>query len=140
MKLSAKLIIEDEYDRKFLSLKAEDSKLEQFFWDKQVQEANNLSGETPILNSIATAKDTTAAKVAESVIAGKKTFDEKALALYDAMVALKQKFTNCATIRELNVLWEDYLGVPMPQQQAIELGNTEEDGWTPLPIKSGLQF
>ena len=138
MKLSAKLII--EYDRKFLSLKAEDSKLEQFFWDKQVQEANNLSGETPILNSIATAKDTTAAKVAESVIAGKKTFDEKALALYDAMVALKQKFTNCATIRELNVLWEDYLGVPMPQQQAIELGNTEEDGWTPLPIKSGLQF
>ena len=104
------------------------------------KEAKNLSGETPILNSIATAKDTTAAKVAESVIAGKKTFDEKALALYDAMVALKQKFTNCATIRELNVLWEDYLGVPMPQQQAIELGNTEEDGWTPLPIKSGLQF
>ena len=140
MKVAAKLIIEDEYDRKFLSLKAEDSKLEQFFWDKQVQEANNLSGETPILNSIAAAKDTTAAKVAESIIAGKKTFDEKALALYDAMVALKQKFTNCATIRELNVLWEDYLGVPMPQQQAIELGNTEEDGWTPLPIKSGLQF
>ena len=56
------------------------------------------------------------------------------------MVALKQKFTDCATIKELNVLWEDYLGVPMPQQQAIDLGNTEEDGWTPLPIKSGLQF
>ena len=38
MKVSAKLIIEDEYDRKFLSLKAEDSKLEQYFWD-----ANNRS-------------------------------------------------------------------------------------------------
>ena len=24
--------------------------------------------------------------------------------------------------------------------KAIELGNVEEDGWTPLPIKSGLQF
>ena len=105
-----------------------------------MQEANNLSGETPTLNTIATAKGLTVSKVAESVLAGNKAFNEKALALYDAMVALKQKFTNCATIRELNVLWEDYLGVPMPQQQAIELGNTEEDGWTPLPIKSGLQF
>ena len=140
MKLSAKLIIEDEYDRKFLSLKAEDSKLEQYFWDSQITEANNLEGQTPILNSIATAKGLKTSEVAESVLAGKKTFDEKALALYDAMVALKQKFTNCATIKELNVLWETYLGVPMPQSQAIELGNVEEDGWTPLPIKSGLQF
>ena len=140
MKLSAKLIIEDEYDRKFLSLKAEDSKLEQFFWDTQVQEANNLSGETPTLNTIATAKGLTVSKVAESVLAGNKAFNEKALALYDAMIALKQKFTNCATIKELNVLWETYLGVPMPQSQAIELGNVEEDGFTPLPIKSGLQF
>ena len=141
MKVSAKLIIEDEYDRKFLSLKAEESKLEQFFWDAQLAEANNLSGDTPILNSIATAKSIAVSDVAASVIAGNKAFNDKALALYDAMVALKQKFTDCATIRELNVLWEDYLGVPMPQQQAIELGNTEEyDGWTPLPIKSGLQF
>tara|TARA_B100000902_G_scaffold372363_1_gene399318 strand:+ start:73 stop:897 length:825 start_codon:yes stop_codon:yes gene_type:complete len=140
MKVSAKLIIEDEYDRKFLSLKAEDSKLEQYFWNSQITEANNLEGETPILNSIATAKSVAVSDVAASVLAGKKTFDEKALALYDAMVALKQKFTDCATIKELNVLWEDYLGVPMPQQQAIELGNTEADGWTPLPIKSGLQF
>ena len=140
MKLSAKLIIEDEYDRKFLSLKAEDSKLEQYFWNAQVTEANNLEGETPILNSIATAKGIAVSDVAASVLAGNKAFNEKALALYDAMVALKQKFTDCATIKELNVLWEDYLGVAMPQSQAIELGNVEEDGWTPLPIKSGLQF
>ena len=140
MKLSAKLIIEDEYDRKFLSLKAEDSKLEQYFWNAQVTEANNLEGETPLLNSIATAKGIAVSDVAASVLAGNKAFNEKALALYDAMVALKQKFTDCATIKELNVLWEDYLGVAMPQSQAIELGNVEEDGWTPLPIKSGLQF
>ena len=140
MKTSAKLIVEDEYDRKFLSMKAEESKLEQFFWDAQLAEANNLSGDTPILNSIATAKSIAVSDVAASVIAGNKAFNDKSLALYDAMVALKQKFTDCATIKELNVLWEDYLGVPMPQQQAIDLGNTEEDGWTPLPIKSGLQF
>ena len=140
MKTSAKLIIEDEYDRKFLSMKAEESKLEQFFWDAQLAEANNTSGDTPILTKIAAAKSTTVAKVAESVIAGNKAFVDKSLALYDAMVVLKQKFTNCATIEELNVLWETYLGVPMPQQQAIDLGNVEADGFTPLPIKSGLQF
>ena len=140
MKTAAKLIIEDEYDRKFLSLKAEESRLEQFFWDAQLAEANNTSGDTPILTKIAAAKSTTVAKVAESVIASNKTFVDKSLALYDAMIVLKQKFTNCATIEELNVLWETYLGVPMPQQQAIDLGNVEEDGFTPLPIKSGLQF
>ena len=139
MKLSAKLIIEDEYDRKFLSLKAEDSKLEQHFWNAQITEANNLEGETPILNSIATAKGIAVSDVAASVLAGNKAFNEKALALYDAMVALKQKFTDCATIKELNVLWENYLGVPMPEAQAIELGNTDDDGGA-LPIKSGLQF
>ena len=140
MKLSAKLIIEDEYDRKFLSLKAEDSKLEQFFWDKQVQEANNLSGETPLLNNLATIKGITVAEMAKSVIDGQASFHDKVSALYRAMVGLKQEFKNCATIKELNVLWEKYLGIPMPQQQAIELGNTEEDNWTPLPIKQGLQF
>ena len=140
MKTSAKLIIEDEYDKKFLSLKAEESKLEQFFWDAQLAEANNTSGDTPILTKIAAAKSTTVAKVAESVIASNKTFVDKSLALYDAMIVLKQKFTKCATIEELNVLWETYLGVPMPQQQAIDLGNVEADGFTPLPIKSGLQF
>ena len=37
MKVAAKLIIEDEYDRKFLSLKAEDSKIEQYLWNAQVK-------------------------------------------------------------------------------------------------------
>ena len=139
MKVAAKLIIEDEYDRKFLTLKAEESKIEQYLWDAQITEANNLEGETPILNSIATAKSVAASEVAAGVLAGNKAFNEKALALYDAMVALKQKFTDCATIAELNVLWEDYLGVPMPESQAIELGNTDSEGGA-LPIKSGLQF
>ena len=140
MKLGAKLIIEDEYDRKFLSLKAEESKLEQFLWDTQVQEANNLSGGAPLLNNLATIKGVTVEALATEVLTGQTTFENKVKELYRAMVALKQEFKNCVTIKELNVLWEKYLGVPMPQQQAIDLGNTEDDNWTPLPIKQGLQF
>ena len=56
MKVSAKLIIEDQYDRKFLTIKSRDSKLEQFLWEAQVRESNNLDGETPVIDSIVAAK------------------------------------------------------------------------------------
>ncbi len=139
MKIAAKLIIEDEYDRKFLTLKAEESKLEQYLWNTQITEANNLEGETPLLNSIATAKGIKVSEVATSVLAGNKTFNEKVQALYDAMLALKQKFKSCATIRELNVLWQEYMGVPMPYTQMVEEGLVNEDG-SPQYVKPGLQF
>ena len=139
MKVAAKLIIEDEYDRKFLTLKAEESKLEQYLWDAQITEANNLEGETPLLNSIATAKGIAVSEVASSVLAGNKTFNDKVKALYDSMLALKQEFKSCATIRELNVLWQKYMGVPMPIFQMEEMGLVGEDGSTPH-VKPGLQF
>ena len=139
MKTAAKLIIEDEYDRKFLTLKAEESKLEQYLWDTQITESNNLEGETPLLNSIATAKGITVSEVATSVLAGNKTFNEKVQALYDSMLALKQEFKSCATIRELNVLWQKYMGVTMPYTQMVEEGLVNEDG-SPQYVKPGLQF
>ena len=139
MKVAAKLIIEDEYDRKFLTLKAEESKLEQYLWDAQITEANNLEGETPLLNSIATAKGIAVSEVASSVLAGNKTFNDKVKALYDSMLALKQEFKSCATIRELNVLWQKYMGVPMPIFQMEELGLVNADGSTPH-VPTGLQF
>ena len=139
MKTAAKLIIEDEYDRKFLTLKAEESKLEQYLWDTQITEANNLEGETPLLNSIATAKGITVSEVATSVLAGNKTFNEKVQALYDSMLALKQEFKSCATIRELNVLWQMYMGFTMPYTQMVEEGLVNEDG-SPQYVRPGLQF
>ena len=139
MKVAAKLIIEDEYDRKFLTLKAEESKLEQYLWDAQITEANNLEGETPLLNSIATAKGIAVSEVASSVLAGNKTFNDKVKALYNSMLALKQEFKSCATIKELNVLWQKYMGVPMPIFQMEEMGLVGEDGSTPY-VPTGLQF
>ena len=139
MKVAAKLIIEDEYDRKFLTLKAEESKLEQYLWDAQITEANNLEGETPLLNSIATAKGIAVSEVATSVLAGNKTFNDKVKALYDSMLKLKQEFKSCATIKELNVLWQKYMGVPMPFSQMEEEGLIGEDGIPPV-VPAGLQF
>ena len=141
MKVAAKLIIEDEYDRKFLTLKAEESKLEQYLWDAQITEANNLEGETPLLNSIATTKGITVSEVAKSVLAGNKAFNEKVQTLYTAMLALKKEFQDCTTVRELNVLWQKYMGVAMPYAQMLEEPDIylEEDG-NPKPVNPGLQF
>ena len=139
MKTAAKLIIEDEYDRKFLTLKAEESKLEQYLWSTQITEANNLEGETPLLNSIATAKGIAVSEVATAVLAGNKTFNDKVKALYDSMLVLKQEFKSCATIKELNVLWQKYMGVPMPFSQMEEEGLIGEDGIPPV-VPTGLQF
>ena len=140
MKLSAKLVIEDQYDRKFLSLKAEESKLEQYLWGTQVREANNLEGSTPVLNSIAAAKGIEVAEVATSVLAGHSKFNEKVNALYKEMLDIKQEFKAASTIKELNVLWQKYMGIPMPNAQSAERREVEEDGFTPTPVKPGLQF
>ena len=90
------------------------SKLEQYLWGTQVREANNLEGETPILNNIAAAKGISVAEVAEGVLSGHTKFNQKVAALYKEMLDLKQKFKEASTIKDLNVLWRDYMGIPLP--------------------------
>ena len=128
MKVAAKLIIEDQYDRKFLSLKSRESKLEQFLWEAQVRESNNLDGETPVIDSIVAAKGSKKEDVAAGILAGSAAFKEKVVALYADMLKVKQEFTNCATIKELNVLWQTYMGIPVPNSQAVELGQVHQEG------------
>ena len=142
MKLSAKLIIEDQYDRKFLSLKCEVSKLEQFLWDAQVRESNNLEGETPVLDSIAAAKGEKVADVAASVLANQTAFKDKVILLNAEMLKVKTEFKNCATIKELNLLWQKYMGIPMPNDQMLELGQVheEEGALTTDTVEAGLHL
>ena len=122
MKLAAKLIIEDQYDRKFLTMKAEVSKIEQFLWESQVREANNLDGETPVIDSIVAIKGSSVEEVAAAIKEGQADFKEKVVALYSEMLKIKQEFKSCATIKELNVLYQTYMGTPVPAPQAEELG------------------
>ena len=142
MKLAAKLIIEDEFDRKFLTLKSRNSKLEQFLWDAQVRESNNLEGETPVLDSIAAAKGEKVADVAASVLANQTAFKDKVILLNAEMLKVKTEFKNCATIKELNLLWQKYMGIPMPNDQMLELGQVheEEGALTTDTVEAGLHL
>ena len=56
------------------------------------------------------------------------------------MLDIKQEFKAAAIIKELNVLWQKYMGIPMPNAQSAERREVEEDGFTPTPVKPGLQF
>ena len=40
------------------------------------------------------------------------------------MLKVKQEYKDCATIKELNVLYQKYMGMPLPAAQAHELGQT----------------
>jgi hypothetical protein len=51
------------------------------------------------------------------------------------MVNLKQQFYSCATIEELNVLFEDYMGLPMPEKQAVAEGRYIVVEGIDLPVR-----
>ena len=79
-------------------------------------------------------------EVAEGVLAGHTKFNQKVAALYKEMLDLKQKFKEASTIKDLNLLWRDYMGIPLPTSQQIERGEVLEDEYTATYTNPGLQF
>lgn len=138
MKLLAKLIIEDVYEKRFLSLDYSVSTLEKQCWNYQVE------GDTKFLEKIAKIKNSTVEELNTLIKTSKENFDRKTQELYLNMIELKQKFYDCKTIRELNVLFEDYMGLPMPNTQAVEEGRyiDMEDGNLPVrkEVIPGFKF
>lgn len=138
MKLIAKLIIEDVFDKKFVSLDYNVSSLEKKCWQYQVQEDKQF------IENIAEIKEVSTDDLKESINYSKNQYDNEVKKLYLSMVNLKQKFYNCKTINELNILFEDYMGLPMPQRQAVEEGRyiDMEDGNPPVrkEVIPGFKF
>ena len=47
---------------------------------------------------------------------------------------LLDKFNDCTTVWDMNILYEDYFGITMPIKEAIALGRTVSDtNWNRLP-------
>ena len=40
---------------------------------------------------------------------------------------LIKKFESCESVWDLNILYEDHIGIMLPQKQAIEMGRTKSD-------------
>tara|TARA_B100001113_G_C21107686_1_gene621669 strand:+ start:440 stop:1264 length:825 start_codon:yes stop_codon:yes gene_type:complete len=127
MKIFAKELIEDEYEKRFLSLR-DTGLLEVASWEIQKHEAREhlagAGGNTPFLDYLATQHSKDKTVLANKILSKAESYEDKVSTLLVAMQKLLKQFENTTSIRDINTLYEDYLGVLMPTIQAIEMGRT----------------
>jgi len=112
MKLFSKVLLEEEFDRRFKKLRYNGSFLEAQTWDTQVQEVeryqNNRS--TPLLSAIAESKQISVADLVALIQSKLNQYNQSVQNLYIQLLNLKTEFSNCATIEDMNVLYAKYFG------------------------------
>ena len=130
MKAFAKEIIEEEYQSRFLALR-DTCELESASWEIQKHEAREwltnagLNGSvTPFLDYLATERGEDKTVLSNKILTKAEGYQDKLSTMLVAMQKLKKQFKNTTSIKDINTLYEDYLGVIMPTSQAIEMGRT----------------
>jgi hypothetical protein len=130
----AKMIVEAEYDRRFHEM-IDTSEVERESWHIQKLEAKEFLKDpnlpTPFIDYIAESHGWTKMDLVKKIAhKAEQHHLQIATMLVDMQKVLKQ-FKNCSTIWDMNILYENYLGVMMPTNQAIELGLcVSETDWT----------
>jgi len=145
-----KEIIEQEYSKRLKYVKNV-SELEAATWEIQKHEAREFltygnddpAHVTPFLDYIATERGFDKTVLANKILEKAEEYQDKLSTILVESQKILKKFEACATVKELNVLYEDYFGIMMPTDQAVELGRAhdgyEADG-TFNPNKSGLRM
>lgn len=112
MKLFAKVLLEEEFDKRFQKLRYNGSFLEVQTWDLQVQEVEkyNKGQSTPLLSSIAESKQITVENLVALIQTKINDYNQSVQDLYLQLLNLKTEFNNCATIEDMNVLYAKYFG------------------------------
>ena len=130
MKAFAKEIIEEEYQSRFLAMR-DTCELESASWEIQKHEAREwltnagLNGSvTPFLDYLATERGEDKTVLSNKILQKAEAYQDKLSTMLVSMQKLKKQFENSTSIKDINILYEDYLSVMMPTSQAIELGRT----------------
>lgn len=139
MKLFAKEVIEDEYTKRYFALKNV-SELESASWEIQKHEAREWityqgadGHKTPFLDYLSTEKEVDKTDLANKILEKAELYEDNLSTLLVEMQKILKQFKNALTIWDLNILYEDYFNIMMPQSQAIALGKTvSETDWTRL--------
>jgi hypothetical protein len=146
----AKEIIENEYSNRLKYIRKV-SELEAATWEIQKHEArewltygdSDPSHVTPFLDYIATERSFDKTTLANKILEKAEEYQDRLSTMLVTSQKILKKFEACTTVKELNVLYEDYFGIMMPTEQAIELGRAhdgyEADG-TFNQNKSGLRM
>lgn len=140
MCIFAKEIIQDEYNTRFRIL-SDTSDLERASWEIQKHEAREwltYKGEeghkTLFLDYLSDQKFISKDILSNKILEKAEEWEDKlSTMLVDYQVLIK-KFESCNSVWDINILYEDYLGIIMPTSQAIELGRTiSKDNWDRKP-------
>ena len=129
------LAIQEEFEHRHNILLTKFSTLEEATWVDQICEATayiaDNSFETKLIHSLAEVRDLTTLEFATKIVDKQTEFKTK---LYDLAVAEQKMIhvvTGCSTVRDLNVVLEDYFSIAMSNAQCLEYGRcttNEETG------------
>lgn len=129
------LAIQEEFEHRHNVLLTKFSTLEEATWVDQICEATayiaDNSFETKLIHSLAEVRDLTTLEFATKIVDKQTEFKTK---LYDLAVAeqkMIQIVTGCTSVRDLNVVLEDYFSIAMSNAQCLEYGRcttNEETG------------
>lgn len=136
MKITAKAIIEEEFNKRYEALLATSTSLERETWQYQISDEE-------FINNLAETKHVTAKEIKRSVRNKKDEFDSAVKSLYINSQKIKQMFYDVNSIAELGILYEDYFSIPMHGEQARNCGRlyTKEDGTLyRKPVGQGFNF
>ena len=129
------LAIQEEFEHRHTVLLTKFSTLEEATWVDQICEATayiaDNSFETKLIHKLAEVRDLTTLEFATKIVDKQNEFKTK---LYDLAVAeqkMIQIVTGCTSVRDLNVMLEDYFSIAMSNAQCLEYGRcttNEETG------------
>ena len=130
----AKEIIENEYNFRFKTLR-NSTEMELASWDIQLSEAKEWlefnGGDdhvTPFLDYLSSERGINKTVLSNKIISNNELWRDKLSTELVKSQVLLNKFKSANTIKDINVLYEDYFGIMMPTPQAQELGRANEDG------------
>ena len=140
MKAFATNIVESEYERRYLTLRNA-SMLETASWEIQKAEAKEWlvfqgadNHVTPFLDYLATQRSMDKTVLANKILTNAESHQDALSRLLVEMQTLVKKFNNCDSVWDINILYEDCLGIALPVKQAIDLGRTiSADNWNRRP-------
>ena len=145
------LAIQEEFEHRHNVLLTKFSTLEEATWVDQICEATayiaDNSFETKLIHKLAEVRDLTTLEFATKIVDKQNEFKTK---LYDLAVAeqkMIQIVNGCTSVRDLNVMLEDYFSIAMSNAQCLEYGRcttNEETGnierKQPFDYSKGIQF
>jgi hypothetical protein len=136
MKLVSKLILEEEFENRYKKYIASTTLLEINSWHHQLNDEI-------FVEHLSSIKKISKEDFKTRINTKKQEHDEYLKKLYLELQELKQKFYDVETIKELNILYEDYFNIPMHGEQARECGRLiEKQNGTIYrkPVGTGFNF